>query len=285
MQKKTVLITGCSSGFGKLTANTFHDKGWNVIATMRSPERETELIAGDHMLVTKLDVTDVDSIAAAFDTGRAKFGTIDTVVNNAGYGGHGLFEQFSTTDARAMFETNVFGPMNVMRQVLPAMRQAGGGTIVNVTSMAGHLPLPGGTIYSASKYALVGLTEAMALEYRPLGIRFFNVAPGAYPSTHFSASTDRRLDEGDEQLVAFSKRQRAQLDAISQRMASEGGTIADPQEVADKIFACATSDMPINNPAGGDAEMLNTMMRQDKRQEFLDQFAAWTVPTMDGEIV
>ena len=136
---RTVLITGCSSGFGKLTAWTFHDKGWNVVATMRAPERVPELADDDRMLVLKLDVTDPDSISAAFAAARARFGRIDAVVNNAGYGGDGLFEQASDTDIRAMFETNVFGPMNVMREALPEMRAAANGAIVNVTSMAGHL--------------------------------------------------------------------------------------------------------------------------------------------------
>ena len=176
---QTVLITGCSSGFGKLTAQTFHSEGWNVAATMRSPEKETELADGDRMLVLKLDVTDTASVAAAVAAARARFGRVDAVVNNAGYGGHGLFEQASGEDVRAMFESNVFGPMNVMREALPEMRAAGGGAIVNVTSMAGHLGLPGNAVYTASKHAMIGLTEAMALEYKLLGVRIYSVPAGS----------------------------------------------------------------------------------------------------------
>ena len=181
-----------------------------------------------------------------------------------------------------MFETNVFGPMNVMREALPEMRKAGGGTIVNVTSMAGHMPIPGNAVYSASKYAMVGMSEAMALEYKPLGIRIFEVAPVAYPSTRFNASSNKRVEKGDEQLVNYSRRQRAQLDAIIERMAAESGTISNPQEVADKIFACVTTDMPINNPSGSDAEMLTTMMGQDKCKVILNQISEWAVPPADG---
>ncbi len=95
MSQKTVLITGCSSGFGKLSAKTFHKNGWNVIATMRSPQKETDLTQLENVLVTRLDVTDSESIEAAIAQGREKFGTIDVLVNNAGFGGHGCLEQFS----------------------------------------------------------------------------------------------------------------------------------------------------------------------------------------------
>ncbi|MGI9434428.1 MAG: SDR family oxidoreductase [Geminicoccaceae bacterium] len=275
----TVLITGCSSGFGKLIAETFSREGWNVIGTMRSPEKEMDLKDGDRMQVLKLDVTDPESITQAFEQGRTRFGNVDVVVNNAGYGGFGLFEQASDADARAMFETNVFGPMNVMRAALPAMRTAGSGTIINVTSMAGHLGLPGNAVYSASKHAMIGLTEGMALEYRPLGVRIFSVAPGAYPTTRFNDSTDKRLDQGDEQLVDWSNRLRAQIKAVGEGMANEGGNLADPQEVADRVYACATSEMPVHNPTGSDAEMLIAMMGQHKRQAFLDQLVAMLIPS------
>ena len=275
---QTVLITGCSSGFGKLTAQTFLGAEWNVIASMRAPEKAPELADGDRMLVLKLDVTDPDSVSSAFAVARARFGRVDAVVNNAGYGGDGLFEQASDADIRAMFETNVFGPMNVMREALPAMRAAGTGAIVNVTSMAGHMGLPGHAVYAASKHALIGLTESMALEYRPLGVRIYSVAPGAYPTTAFGANTDNRLEAGDAQLVEFSRRLRAQITAVGEQMANRGGSLADPQEVADRIFHCVAGDAPINNPTGADAEMLTAMMGQDKRQAFLEQLGAMLVP-------
>ena len=275
---QTVLITGCSSGFGKLTAQTFLGAEWNVIASMRAPEKAPELADGDRMLVLKLDVTDPGSVSSAFAAARARFGRVHAVVNNAGYGGDGLFEQASDADIRAMFETNVFGPMNVMREALPGMRAAGAGAIVNVTSMAGHMGLPGHAVYAASKHALIGLTESMALEYRPLGVRIYSVAPGAYPTTAFVANTDNRLEVGDAQLVEFSRRLRAQITAVGEEMANRGGNLADPQEVADRIFHCVAGDAPINNPTGADAEMLTVMMGQDKRQAFLEQLGAMLVP-------
>ena len=170
--KKTVLITGCSSGFGRLTAKTFHERGWNVIATMRSPENETELTQLDGVLVTRMDVTDPDSVTLAVDGGIGRSGAIDVLVNNAGFGGHALFEQFSDESVRAMYDTNVFGLMNVIRAVLPHMRRQDEGCVINITSVSGLLGTPTSAIYSSTKFAVEGLTEALALEYGPLNIRF-----------------------------------------------------------------------------------------------------------------
>ena len=132
MTNRTVLITGCSSGFGKLAVNTFRAGGWNVVATMRSPEKEAELTGLEGVLVTRLDVKDPQSIDAAFEQGAAAFGSIDAVVNNAGYGSNALFEQSPDASVRDIYETNVFGLMNVMRRALPDMRERGSGRIVNV---------------------------------------------------------------------------------------------------------------------------------------------------------
>ena len=277
--KKTVLITGCSSGFGKLTAKTFHERGWNVIATMRSPENETELTQLDGVLVTRLDVTDPDSVTRAVDEGIARFGTIDALVNNAGFGGHALFEQFPDATVRAMYDTNVFGLMNVTRAVLPRMREQGEGCVINVTSVAGLLGTPTSSIYSSTKFAVEGLTEALAFEYGPLNIRFRTVAPGAYPTTRFSENTDSPIDAGGEELSAYARRLRGQIQAISQRLASPEGTAADPQEVADRIYECATTDTPVRNPVGKDAELLSGLMANaGPRQAFLDQLEAMLAP-------
>jgi NAD(P)-dependent dehydrogenase (short-subunit alcohol dehydrogenase family) len=277
--KKTVLITGCSSGFGKLTAQTFHQEGWNVIATMRSPENETELTQLDGVLVTRMDVTDPGSVGRAVDEGMGRFGAIDVLVNNAGFGGHALFEQFPDATVRAMYDTNVFGLMNVTRAVLPHMREQGEGCVINVTSVSGLLGTPTSSIYSSTKFAVEGLTEALALEYGPLNIRFKTVAPGAYPTTRFRENVDSPLEAGGEQLSAYATGLRGQIQAISQRLASQGGAPADPQEVADRIHECATTDTPVRNPVGRDAEMLTGMMvSAGPRQAFLDQLEAMLAP-------
>jgi NAD(P)-dependent dehydrogenase (short-subunit alcohol dehydrogenase family) len=282
MATKTVLITGCSSGFGKLTARTFHANGWNVIATMRSPENETELTQLDDVLVTRLDVTDPESVRQAEDEGIARFGAIDVLVNNAGFGGHALFEQFSDETVRAMYDTNVFGLMAVTRAVLPYMRRQGEGCVINVTSISGLLGTPTSSVYSSTKFAVEGLTEALALEYGPLNIRFKTVAPGAYSTTRFRENTDSPLDAGGEQLSGYARELRIQIQAISQRLASQDGATADPQEVADRIYACATSDTPVHTPVGADAQILVGMMNDaESRQAFLDQLEAILAPQTD----
>jgi len=277
MNTKTVLITGCSSGFGRLTAKKFQQEGWNIVATMRSPEKETELTQLDNVLVTRLDVTDQDSVQEAVTQGIKKFGAIDVLVNNAGYGGHAYLEQFTEEQIYAMFETNVFGVMRVCRAVLPHMRQQKGGTIINVTSMAGYLGLSLGTTYSASKFAVEGLTEGMALEYRPFNIKVKAVAPGAF-GTNFTAATDNSLENGDDELKPYAQQMTAHFTALVEQMQKQSGKDADPQEVADKIYECATTETPIHNVVGADAEMLMGMMNSMSRQDFINQIGVMLTP-------
>ncbi len=271
----TVLITGCSSGFGKLAAKTFRANGWNVVATMRSPEKETDLTGMDGILVTRLDVKDPASIDAAFEQGITAFGPIDAVVNNAGYGSNALFEQSPDASIRDIYETNVFGLMNVTRRALPAMRERRAGCIINVTSMAGLMGLLGNSVYSSSKFAVEGLTEALALEYKPLGIRIVSVAPGAYMTTAFGANTDNYLEAGDAQLVEHSRKIRDHFAAIV-----AGGKPQNPQEVADRIFECATADdVPVHNPVGADAERLSGLIdSMPSRQHFVAAMEQMLLP-------
>ena len=275
MTNRTVLITGCSSGFGKLAVNTFRAGGWNVVATMRSPEKEAELTGLEGVLVTRLDVKDPQSIDAAFEQGAAAFGSIDAVVNNAGYGSNALFEQSPDASVRDIYETNVFGLMNVMRRALPDMRERGSGCIVNVTSMAGLMGLLGNSVYSSSKFAVEGLTEALALEYKPLGVRIVSVAPGAYLTTAFGANTDNYIESGDPQLVEHSQNVRDHFASIV-----SGGTPQDPQEVADKIYECVTADeVPVHNPVGADAERLSGLIDSlPSRQAFVAAMEQMLLP-------
>ncbi|MEM6702425.1 MAG: SDR family oxidoreductase [Acidobacteriota bacterium] len=271
---QTVLITGCSSGFGRLAARTFQAKGWNVAATMRSPEKETELQTLDRTIVSKLDVQDEATIAASVAECLETFGDLDVVVNNAGYGSNALFEQSTQDSIRGMYETNVFGVMNVMRATLPHLRERGAGCVINVTSMAGLMGLLGNSVYSSSKFAVEGLTEALALEYKPLGIRICTVAPGAYLTTEFTNNTDNYLEAGDEQIRAHSQ---AIRDHFMNVLA--GGDPQDPQEVADKIYECATTEVPVHNPVGADAERLSGLIdRAGSREEFIGAMEGMLLP-------
>ncbi|MBW8798006.1 MAG: SDR family oxidoreductase [Streptomyces sp.] len=179
---QTVLITGTSSGYGRETARHFHAKGWNVVATMRTP-RPDVLPESDRLRVLALDVTDPDSIAAAVEAA----GPVDALVNNAGVPSIGVFEGTSMARVREVFETNTFGVLAVTGAVLPQFRERGSGVVVNVTSsvVLGHMPLT--AVYKASKTAVEGFTSSLALELAPFGVRARTVQPGACLTTGFAA--------------------------------------------------------------------------------------------------
>lgn len=276
MAQNTVLITGCSTGIGKLAAQTFQKHGWNVVATMRNPEKGKDLASLENVYVIALDVTDDTSIQAALSETLERFGAIDVLVNNAGVGAHALVEQFPDAEVRRVYDTNVFGVMNVCRAVLPHMRKRRSGIVINVTSMAGVVGLAAETAYSSSKWAVEGFTEGLDLEYRLLGVRAKTVAPGAYMATDFSGNVDHTyVGAGDEELVAHYERLRAHfMNAVK----AEGGDTADPQEVADMIYACATTDMPVHNPCGKDAQLIVSMTGGPPRQDFLDKVQPLLAP-------
>lgn len=183
--KKTVLITGTSSGFGKAAVRHFAREGWNVIATMRRPGEEKELSQLDGVLVTRLDVQDRATIAAAVEAGIARFGRIDALVNNAGFGLFGLFETTTPEKIAEQFQVNVFGVMDVTRALLPHFRQNKGGVILNISSGAGVFTLPMLSLYCASKFALEGFSEALSYELASQGIIVKIIEPGGFLSTNF----------------------------------------------------------------------------------------------------
>jgi NAD(P)-dependent dehydrogenase (short-subunit alcohol dehydrogenase family) len=186
----TVLITGCSSGYGLETARHFHAMGWSVIATMRRP-REDILPASGRMRLLPLDVTDADSIAAAV----AAAGPIDVLVNNAGIGVVGAFEATSMAHVRKVFDTNTFGVMAMTQAVIPQMRARRSGVVVNVTSSVALAPMPLAAAYTASKTAIEGFTGSLAVELQAFGVRARLVEPGYGPTTRFSQNTDVRVED------------------------------------------------------------------------------------------
>ncbi|KAJ7480020.1 short-chain alcohol dehydrogenase [Mycena galericulata] len=185
---RTVFITGASTGIGLASAKLFHQKGWNVIATMRKPTSEHELnkIDKERMLVQRLDLQDFDSIKPAIEKGIEKFTTIDLLLNNAGYGQNGLFEAIPREKVQEQFDVNLFGLMDVTRAILPYFRANGGGGVINVSSGAGLWSLPMTSMYSASKFALEGFTEALSYELASQNIFVKSVIPhGGVTSTDF----------------------------------------------------------------------------------------------------
>jgi NAD(P)-dependent dehydrogenase (short-subunit alcohol dehydrogenase family) len=196
---RTWLITGCSAGFGRVLAGVLLERGERVVATARKPETLAELVAphDDRALALRLDITDPAQVEAAVAGANARFGGIDVLVNNAGGGFFGPVEDASLADARAMMETNYFGPLAMVKAVLPQMVARRSGAIVNIGSVAGEVGFPGIAYYSGSKFALAGLTESLSAELAPLGIavtlavlgpfatNFAGAMGGVAPSAHY----------------------------------------------------------------------------------------------------
>ena len=235
---KTILITGASSGIGLATAKRFAREGWNVVATMRSPADVAELAKlGDQVLVTRLDVQDLASIDAAVAAAIAKFGAIDVLVNNAGFGLMGIFESLSREQIRQQFDVNVIGVMDVTRAVLPQMRKQKSGVIINVSSRAGIIAQPMISLYSASKFALEGFSEALSFELAAVGIAVKIIQPsGGITSTKFGDRTAKEAAplsppaDYDAFVAATRKTFATMLSAAK----------TDTPDVADVIFTAAT---------------------------------------------
>ncbi len=186
--KKIVLITGTSSGIGKATVFEFAKKGWNVIATQRNPEKETDFNSFDNVKLYNLDVTNLESITQVFNKVKVEFGTIDVVVNNAGYGVDGAFEAMSDEIIEKQFNTNVFGLMRVTREAIKHMRPKGGGTIIQISSMGGKITFPLYSIYHATKFAVEGFTESLHYELRQFNIKMKLIEPGPIVTDFYGRS-------------------------------------------------------------------------------------------------
>ena len=239
---KTVLITGCSSGFGLDTARYFLDRDWQVIATMRTP-REGVLPPSERLRVIALDVTKAESIQQAVEAA----GPIDALVNNAGIGLLGAFEGVSMDTAREIFETNTFGTMAMTQAVLPQFRQRKAGVIVNVTSSVTLKPLPLLSVYTASKAAITAFTESLALELQQYNVRMSLVIPGRSPETSFSKNAQPRMQGGIPDAYAdFTKNVFARMGQPSE--------VTHGLDVAQAVWRAVNDpSCPVRLAAGADA--------------------------------
>ena len=193
---QTIFVTGASSGIGKATAVHFTERGWNVVTTMRKPSDGAELATRSNVLVTQLDLLDPATIRAAVDAATERFGAIDVLLNNAGYGAYGPLEATSMDVIRRQFEVNVFGLIETIKAVLPGMRARRRGTIVNIASAGGRVTYPFGTLYHGSKWAVEGLSEALHYELAALGIGVKIIEPGGVRTDFFSAEQDEGFVAG-----------------------------------------------------------------------------------------
>lgn len=248
-----VMITGCSSGIGLEAAAAFGRRGDTVIAGVRreaSLETVAEFCADLAVEPTLLDVTDSDSIAAAVGAAVERHGSIDVLVNNAGIGAIGSVEDTAEEIYRRVFETNVFGTIAMTQAVLPVMRQAGGGTIVNVGSIVGRVAVPFQGIYSASKHAIEALTEALHYETSRFGIRMRVIEPGRIPTAFPSNLVSERAPDGSP----YRPLNREWEQGWSTMPGRE--VLAEAAEVANEIVAATSADAARHIPVGNDSKML-----------------------------
>lgn len=238
-----VLITGCSSGFGLETAKLFLEKGWKVVATMRNPKDDL-LPVSDNLTLLPLDITDPASIASALE----KAGDIDVLVNNAGFGAAVPIELIDPETARQLFETNMLGTLSMVQAVLPAFRARRSGTIINVTSSATLKPLPLVSVYRASKAAVNALTESLAVEMEPFGVRVHIVLPGRSPETSFANNAMphlRGLDNPDYKPL---------IEGMIANFREDTGPATHAVDVAEAVWQAAIDPgAPLRIPAGEDA--------------------------------
>jgi len=252
MGERVVLVTGCSTGFGLLIALRFQREGNTVVATMRDPSKADERLEE----VVPLDVTSDASVAEAVGRVLEAHGRIDVLVNNAGVGIRGAVEDVTVDEAKAVFETNVWGVHRMLHAVLPVMREQGSGVVINVSSIAGVVSAPFGGVYSMSKWALEAMTEALHYELSPSGIRAHLIEPGGFP-TAFDAN--RRV--GDKPDSPYADLQ-AKWDAAYGNLPGREQP-ADPEDVAAAVVeAAGDPEHPLRRLVGADAELIGSLRKQ-----------------------
>lgn len=229
---KVVLITGGSSGIGKSIGEFLHHKGFVVYGTSRNPEKVVNAI----FPLIALDVRDVDSINKAVAKVIAISGRLDVVINNAGVGITGPLEEIPTVEIKNNFETNLFGPIEVMKAVLPQMRVQQSGLIINITSIAGYMGLPYRSVYSASKGALELITEALRMEVKPFGIQITNVAPGDFATNIAAGRFHAPLLKGS----AYEKTYGDTLKTMDEHVNSG----SNPNEMAEAVYKIIQTKEP-----------------------------------------
>lgn len=235
----TWLITGCSTGLGRALAIAVLEAGHDAVITARDPQVLAEL--GDSYpetaAVVPLDVRDHDQVVAAVDVAKDRFGGVDVLVNNAGYGYRSALEEGDPAEVEQLFATNFFGAVDVMKQVLPGMRERGAGTIVNVSSIAGRTSQPGSGYYSATKFALEGASDALSKEVGPLGVRVVIVEPGGFRTDFAGRSLTQSAVpiEDYADTAGLRRKENATID---------GRQPGDPVRAAQAILQVVASDNP-----------------------------------------
>jgi NAD(P)-dependent dehydrogenase (short-subunit alcohol dehydrogenase family) len=255
---KTIFITGASSGLGKATAKLFQSKGWNVIATMRNPENETELTQLDNISLLSLDVTDLKQIKTAVEK-AISLHNIDVVFNNAGYGLMGALEGLTDEKIIRQINTNLLGVLRITQAFIPYFREKKNGLFISTTSIGGFMGFPLHSIYHATKFALEGWSESMSFELSKFGIGIKTVAPGGI-LTDFAG---RSLDFNKQ--VEYSDIENKLLETVDVMMKNA----STAEQIADVVYEAATDDKDqVRYLAGADANMLYARRLEIGKESF-----------------
>jgi len=261
----TVLITGTSSGIGESAAHIFHKRGWNVIATMRKPGGSA-LAQLDNVLVSRLDVTDPESITTSIAGGIERFGTIDVLINNAGFGMMGPLEASSEALMQQIFDVNVFGLIRVTKAILPHMRKNRKGRIVNVSSIVGRSCFPYQTLYHATKHAVEGLTEGSQYELAPFGIDVKLVEPGGVATKfveNISLTGDNGIDDYKPGLETYLAGVQSMMDGLS-----------SSESIAEVVYQATVDESDrLRFLAGADAEQVIGARKQMSDRAFYEMMS------------
>ncbi len=273
MPARNWLITGCSTGLGRALAEVLIARGERVFATARDTASLTALVAGhDNAHALPLDVTDNAAIAAAVAAAE-RVGPIDVLVNNAGYGYLTAFEEGDEEGYRAQFEANVFGLIAMTRAVLPGMRERGRGHILNIASVGGLVGNPGSSYYAATKFAVVGLSDALSKEVRPLGIKVTVVEPGPFRTDW----AGRSLRTGKQRIDAYAKSVHERLDQVN---ALSGKQPGDPVRAAEAMITAVDSPEPPLNLVLGAPGLT---MAREKLAQLQAEFDKWETLTLGAD--
>lgn len=268
--KRVCVVTGSSSGIGYETALIFARNDFKTYATMRDIQKSESLnsVAEKEPLsikIVQLDVTNDNSINTAIKTIYDESGKIDVLVNNAGYGSVGAFEDIPMEEIKSLYETNFYGLIRVTKAVLPIMRKQRSGKIINISSGAGRFGFPTGSIYVSSKFAIEGLSESLAYEVDPFGIKVILIEPGVIKTNFFNASiiTKKSLDPNSPYFKMFKD-----MDSEFSKMIEHAST---PDLVAQTVFEAATSSNPkLRYPAGNDVKQLLDSKKNMTDEEFFE---------------
>jgi NAD(P)-dependent dehydrogenase (short-subunit alcohol dehydrogenase family) len=262
MSKPVWFITGCSSGFGKeLCKFLLESRKYNVVVTARNLGDVVEFASSSDALVIELDVTNKEQVSNSVNIALSHFGKIDVLVNNAGYGLFGSIEESSDKEVRDLYDVNVFGVVNMIREVLPSMRNNKSGTIVNISSLAGICGCPGAGHYSATKFAIDGLTDALSQEVKPLGIKAIVVHPSQFRTNWADSSKTAECHISDYDSVAKAK--------ADQLKANSGKQAGDPVRAAQKIVQVVeSSDPPLHLLLGNASFSMATQKLETLKKEY-----------------